>query len=73
MKFGQNIFLDKILNELKMCYVESKPSSRCQILEKPSVYSRGHIFGPILKTLVQNVCLDKISDDFENGSRGFKN
>ena len=34
----------------------------------PCVCSRGHIFSPIIIRLSQNVCLDKILDDFENGS-----
>ena len=32
------------------------------------VRSRGHIFSPIIMKLRQNVCLNKISDDFENES-----
>ena len=39
----------------------------------PCVHSRGHIFSPILMKLGQNVCLDKISDEFEIGSCGVKN
>ena len=39
-----------------------------QISEKPYVHSRGHIFSPIIMKRIQNVCLDKISDRFENGS-----
>ena len=37
------------------------------MLEKPCVCSRGHIFNPVFMKLGQNVSLDKISDDFENG------
>ena len=39
-----------------------------QISEKPYVHSRGHIFSLIIMKHGQNVCLDKISDRFENGS-----
>ena len=35
--------------------------------------SRGLIFSPIIMKLSQNVCLEKISDDFENGSYRVKN
>ena len=52
----------------KMAYVGSKTRSLGQILEKPCVRSRGHIFSLIIKKLGQNVCLDKISDNFENKS-----
>ena len=57
----------------KLGHVGSKTSSRGQILEKPCVCSRGHIFGPILMELGQNVCLDKISDENENMSFRVKN
>ena len=39
----------------------------------PCVRARGHIFNPILMKLGQNVCLNKISDEFEIGSCGVKN
>ena len=39
----------------------------------PCVRSRGHSFGRILMKVGQDVCLDEISDEFENGSRGVKN
>ena len=55
-----------------MGYVGSKTRSPGQILEKPCVRSRGHIFSRILMKVGQDVCLD-ISDEFENGSRGVKN
>ena len=48
-------------------HVESKPRSLGQILEKPYVPCRGHIFSPIIMRLGQNFCLDEISDKFENG------
>ena len=44
-----------------------------QILGKPCVRSRGHIFSRILMKGGQDVCLDDISDEFENGSCGVKN
>ena len=50
-----------------MGHVGSKTKSLGQILEKPFVRSRGHIFSLIIMKLGQNVCLDKISDDFEMG------
>ena len=53
---------------LKMGHVGSKIRSLGQILEKPYVSSRGHISSLIILKLGQNVCLDKISDEFENGS-----
>ena len=58
---------------LKMGHVGSKTMSLGQILEKPCVRCRGHIFSPIIMKLGQNACLDKISDDLENGSYWVKN
>ena len=57
---------------LKLGHVESKTRSVGQILEKPCVRSRGHIFSPILMKLSQNVCLDEISDELEIWSCGIK-
>ena len=72
MKLCQTVCLDKNLYDLKMCHVRSKTRSLGQILEKkkkkPSLPSRGHIFNLILMKLDQNVCLDEIPDEFENGS-----
>ena len=56
----------------KMSHVEQKTRSLGQILEKPCVRSRGHIFSPIIMKLGQNVFLDKISDKFENESSRVK-
>ena len=56
-----------------MGHVGSKARSPGQILGKPCVHSRGHIFSRILMKVGQDVCLDDISDEFENGSRGVKN
>ena len=39
----------------------------------PCVRSRGHSFGRILMKVGQDVYLDEISDEFENGSCGVKN
>ena len=52
---------------LKMGHVGSKTRSLGKILEKTYVCSRGHIFCPIILKHGQNVCVDQISDDFENG------
>ena len=57
---------------LKMGYVRSKTRSLGQILEKLCVCSKGHIFSQIILKPGQNVCLDKMSDYFENRSRGVK-
>ena len=54
-------FLMKSRTGLEMGYVGSKTWSLGQILEKPCVRSRGHIFSPIIMNHGQNVCLDDIS------------
>ena len=72
MKVGQDVCLDDILDKFKNGHVESKTRSLGQILEKPSVRSRGHIFSWILMKVGQDVCLDDISDKIENGSCGVK-
>ena len=56
-----------------MGHVGSKTNSLGQILEKPCVHFRGHIFSSIIMELGQNVCLDEISDEFENGLCRLKN
>ena len=43
----------------------SKARSLGQILEKPYVRCRGHIFSPITMRSGQNVCLDRVSDEFD--------
>ena len=68
MKLGQNVCLDEISDKCKEGSCQSKTRSLGQILEKPCVCCRGHIFSPIIMKLVQNVCLDKFLDKFENGS-----
>ena len=53
-----------------MGHFRSETRSLGQTVEKPCVRSRGHIFSPIIMKLGQNVCLDEISDKFENRSCG---
>ena len=67
MKLGQNVCLDEILDDFEIGSDGSKTMSLDQILEKPSVLSRGHIFNLILIKFGQNVCLVEISDEFGNG------
>ena len=67
------LVLMKYQTGLKMGHVGSKTRSLGQILEKPCVRSRGHFFSPIILKLGQNVCLDEISDKWENGSCQVKN
>ena len=57
---------------LKMSHVRSKTRSLSQILDKPCVCFRGHIFSPIIMKLGQNVSPDEISDEYENRSCGGK-
>ena len=45
----------------------------CVVNFLPCVRSRGHSFGRILMKVGQDVCLDEISNEFENGSCGVKN
>ena len=63
----------KSRTSMKMGYVGSKTRPLGQILEKPCVRSRSHIFSPIIMKLGQNVCLDEISDEFKNGLCWVKN
>ena len=51
--------------------VVRRPSSVVNFLA--CVRSRGHNFSLIIMKLGQNVCLDKILDEFENGSCWVKN
>ena len=55
-----------------MDHAGSKTKSLGQILEKPCVCSSGQIFNPIIMEPSQIVCLDEISDEFENGHVGSK-
>ena len=56
-----------------MGHVGSKTRSLDKILEKPCVRVRGHIFNPIIMKHGQNVCLNEISEKYENGSSRVKN
>ena len=56
-----------------MGYVGSKTRSLVQMLEKLCVRCTDYIFDPIFMKLGQNVCLEKISDKFENRSCQVKN
>ena len=58
----------KSQTSLKMGQVGSKTRSQSQILEKPCVRSRGHIFTPIIMKLGLNFYLDKNSDELKIGS-----
>ena len=58
---------------LKMGHVGIKTKSLGQILEKPFVHCRGHIFSLIILKHGHNVCLDEFSDELKNGSCGGKN
>ena len=51
---------------LKIVHVGSKLSSLGQILEKPCVRYRGHIFSPTLLKFSKNVCHNDILDQFED-------
>ena len=63
----------KSQTSVKMGHVGLKTRSLGQILGKHCVCSRGHFFSLIIMKLGQNVCLDEISDGFENGSCWVKN
>ena len=56
----------------KMGHDGWKTRSLGQILDKPCVSSRSHIFSLILLKVAQNVCFDDIWVAFENGSCGVK-
>ena len=57
----------------KVGHFKSKTRSLGQILKKPYVHARGHNFSLIIMKIGQNVCLDEILDEIENGSwRGQK-
>ena len=55
----------------KIGHVASK--TRSNLEKKPCVRSRGYIFSLTIIKLGQNVCLNKISEGFENGSCQVKN
>ena len=60
MKLDQHVCLDEILHKFENGHIRSETRSLGQILEKPCVHSRGHIFSFIIIKLGQNVCLDEI-------------
>ena len=68
MKLGQNVCLYKIFDGFKMGHAGSKSRSLGQILGKPFINSRGHIFCLVLMKFGQNICFDDFFDKFENGS-----
>ena len=51
-----------------MGHVGPKTRSPGQMLEKPYLRSRGHIFSLIIMKLDQHVCLNEISHNIENVS-----
>ena len=57
----------KSRTSLEMCHVGIETRSPGQIIEKSCVHFRGQILGLILMKIGKNVCLDDISDEFENG------
>ena len=56
-----------------MGHVGSKTRSLGQILEKPSVRSRGHIFSPIIMKLSQSTDFEENSDEIKIWSCRVKN
>ena len=66
------MFVLKSRMGLKMVHVGSKTRSQFQILEKPCVCSRGHIFSPIIMKLGQNVLLIKSWSCLKMGHFGSK-
>ena len=57
---------------LKTGHVGLKTRSLDQILEKPCLCSRGHIFSLIIMKPGQNVCLHEILEDLKMGHVGSK-
>ena len=72
MKFGQSILIKSGLG-LYMGHLGSETRSRGQIIQKPCVDNRGHIFHQFFMKFGQNVCLDKIWVWIVFGSSGVKN
>ena len=48
-----------------MDHVGSNTKSRGQMLEKPCVRSKGHIFSQMIMKLGQNFCLDELSHEYK--------
>ena len=73
MKFGQNVYLDEILDEFEngSCWVKTR--SLGQSFEKPCVCSRDHNFSPIPMKLGKKVCLIKFRMSLKFGHVGVKN
>ena len=67
LNFVRMFALIKSWTSLKMCHFGSKTRSLGQILEKPCVHARGHIFSPILVKLGQTFCLDESWTSLEMG------
>ena len=68
MKLCQNILLEENSDEFGNGSCWSKTRSLGQVLEKPCVCSKGHIFRQIIMKFGQNSCLDEVLDEYENGS-----
>ena len=68
MKLCQNVYLDEISDKFEKGHVRLKARSLGQIIEKPCVCCRSHIFSPMIMKLCQKVCRDEILDKFENVS-----
>ena len=62
MKLGLNVCLDEISDEFEIGSYRSKTRLQGQILEKPCVRFRGHIFSPIIMKLGPNVCFNENSE-----------
>ena len=73
MKLGQIVCRNHNMDQLKMGHVESKNRSLGQMLGKSWVRSRGNTFSPILMKHDQNICLNRISYEFENQACRIKN
>ena len=73
MKLDQHVCVYKISHKSENGSSRVKIRSLGQILGKLCVRSRGHVFSPIIMELGKNVCLDKISDEFETWSGHVKN
>ena len=73
MKPNQSVCLDEILHILENGPCRSETRSLCQTFEKICVRSRGHIFSLRIMKLGQNVCLEKVSNKFENNLCQVKN
>ena len=71
MKLGLMFVLIKCWTSLKMGHVGAR--SLGQVLEKPCIRFGGHIFSSIIMKLGQNVCLDVILDEYQNGLCWVKN